>query len=242
MRSLLLAWTLTFAALGATADAGAADPVRETRAATGFSKIEIDGQADVILRQGTTEGVTIEATAQALRKIETEVRGRTLEITLIDQRHWWDWILGDGPTHSPRITIDFINLEKVDAAGSIRITASAWKSEDLRLELAGASTLRIGDLQASRLRLDGAGAVNAELSGKVAAQFIDLSGVSSYQAGRLETESAALQVSGAGKALVNASKSLKVEISGAGVVQYIGNPKIQQEISGVGKITRHDGS
>jgi Putative auto-transporter adhesin, head GIN domain len=242
MRTLLLTWTLAFALLGNTADLSAAEPVRETRIAAGFSKIEIDGQADVILRQGTTEGITIEATAQALRQIETEVHGRTLEISLIDQRHWWDWIFGDGPTHSPRITINFINLEKVDAAGSVKITASSLKSDDLRLELAGASTLRISDLQASRLRVDGAGAVNAKLDGKVAAQFIDLSGVSSYQAAGLESESAALQVSGAGKAVVNASKSLKVEISGAGVVQYIGNPKIQQEISGVGKITRHDGS
>ena len=123
MRHLLLAWILAFASLGSAADAGAADAVRETRVATGFSKIEIDGQADVILRQGTTEGVTIEAAAQALRQIETEVHGRTLEITLIDQRHWWDWIFGDGPTHSPRITINFINLEKVEAAGSIRISA-----------------------------------------------------------------------------------------------------------------------
>ncbi len=241
MRPLLLVWIMAFASLGA-ADARAADPVRESRVATAFSKIQIDGQADVILRQGTTEGVTIEATAQALRQIETEVHGRTLEITLVDQRHWWDWIFGDGPTRSPRITIDFINLERVEAAGSIRITANALKSDDLRLELAGASTLRIGELQASRLRVDGAGAVNAKLDGKVAAQFIELSGVSSYQAGGLESDSAALQVSGAGKALVNASKSLKVEISGAGVVQYIGNPKIQQEISGVGKITRQDGS
>ena len=33
--------------------------------------------------------------------------------------------------------------------------ADAFKAGDLRLELAGASTLRIGDLQANRLRLDG---------------------------------------------------------------------------------------
>ncbi len=242
MKTPLIIGAIALAALGAGNVALAAEPVRDTRVATGFSRIEIDGQAEVILLQGTSEGVTIEATAQALRQIDTDVRNRTLSITLSDQRSWWDWILGGNATRSPRITINFINLERIEASGSVNFTASTLKAEDLRLEFAGACTLHIGDLQASRLRLDGAGAVKAELAGKVPAQFIDLSGVSSYQAGGLFSESAKLQVSGAGKALVNASKSLKVEISGAGVVRYIGDPRIEQEISGVGKITRWDGS
>src|SRR6478752_5880890 len=59
-----------------TASGGyAADVVRETRAVTGFSRIEVDGQADVTLRQGKTEGLTLEATAQGLKQIRTEVRG-----------------------------------------------------------------------------------------------------------------------------------------------------------------------
>jgi hypothetical protein len=241
MRTLLLVSTLILAALGAGGAALAADPVRETRIATGFSRIEIDGQADVILRQGTSEGVILEASAQALRQIDLGVQDRTLSITLIDQRHWWDWILGGGATRSPRITINFINLERIEAAGSVRFTANTLKTDDLRMDFSGACTLSISDLQAARLRLDGAGAIKAELTGNVAAQFIDLSGASSYQAGGLVSESAVLQVSGAGKALINASKTLKVEISGAGVVQYLGNPKLEQEISGVGKITRRDG-
>ena len=242
MKTLLTACFLALATLATSSAAVAADLVRETRAATGFSKIEIDGQADVILRQGTTEGVTVEATAQALQQIETEVHDRTLNITLANQRRWWDWFLGGARTRSPRITINFINVDRIEAAGSVRFAAEALKADDLRLEFSGACTLRVGDLQASRLRLDGAGAVKAELVGNVPAQFIDLSGASSYQAGGLVSESAVLQVSGAGKALVNASKKLKVEISGAGLVQYIGNPRIEQEISGVGKITRWEGS
>jgi len=242
MKTLLIAGILAVSTLGAGNAALAADVVRETRTATGFTRIEVDGQADVVLRQGTSEGVSIEATAQALKQIETDVHGRTLTITLIDQRHWWDWILGGAKTRSPRITINFINLDRIEAAGSVRFAADALKADDLRVEFSGACALNVGDLQASRLRLDGAGAVKAELVGNVPAQFIDLSGASSYQAGGLVSETAVLQVSGAGKALINASKTLKVEISGAGMVQYVGNPRIEQEISGVGKIKRWEGS
>jgi hypothetical protein len=216
----------------------AAEAVRETRAVSGFSRIEIDGQAEVVLRQGTSEGLTLEASAQALRNIETVVSGRTLVIDITDQRHWWDWVLGGASTRTPRITVDFVQLERIEAAGSVKFVATSLKSDDLRIDFAGASALRIGDLQASRLRIDGAGAVKIEIAGKVGAQYVDLSGASWYSAGGLVSDNASLQVSGAGKALVNAAKSLKVEISGAGVVNYIGSPKLEQEISGVGKISR----
>jgi hypothetical protein len=213
---------------------------RETRVATGFSRIDIEGQADVTLRQGSSEGVTIEASAQALRQIETEVHDRTLSISLTGQRHWWDWILGGGATRSPRITIDFVRLDRIDAAGAVKFAADSLKSEDLRLDLAGACSLRIADLQATRLRLDGAGAIKADLAGKVAAQYVDLSGAGSYQASGLASDDVVLRVSGAGKAFVNAASTLKVEVSGAGAVQYLGNPKVVKELSGVATVTRRE--
>jgi len=233
--ALLCAATLLGAA---TPRAEAADAVRETRDAKGFTRIEIDGQAEVTLRQGTVEGLTIQASEQALRHIETSVSNRTLVIEITEQRRWWDWMIGGGSTRTPRIVIDVIQLDRIEAAGSVRFTAASLKSDDLRIDFAGACTLTIGDLQASRLRLDGAGAVKAELAGKVTSQFVDLSGASSYVAPGLVSDSASLQVSGAGKAFVNAVKTLKVEIAGAGVVTYLGDPKIEQEISGVGKISR----
>ena len=238
MKRLLIA--ITAAALAQIATGSlAADVLRETRAASGFSRLEVDGQADVMLRQGTTEGVAIEATAQALKQIRTEVRGRTLRITLVDQEHWWQWIIGGGVTRTARITIDFVQLERIEAAGSVKILADSFKANELRLDFAGACKLRIGDLQATRLRLDGAGAIKAEIAGKVAEQDIDLSGAGSYQAADLVSENIALQVSGAGKAIVHATNSLKAEISGAGLVEYIGNPRVEQDISGIGKIKRH---
>ena len=240
MKLASLALLAVLAAAGTPSLANAADPIRETRAATGFSRLEIDGQADVILRQGTREGLTIEAAPQALKQIDSEVDGRTLTISLRDQRHWWDWIIGGSPTRSPRITVDFIQLDHIETAGAVNLRGEGIKASDLRLDLSGASTLRIGDLQAARLRLDGSGAIKAEIAGKVGAQFVDLSGASSYQAGSLISDSAALEISGAGKALVNAATTLKVEISGAGAVQYVGNPRLEQQVSGVGKISRRD--
>lgn len=238
VKTLLIAIAALSASLAAIGSQ-AADVLRETRPLASFSRIQVDGQADITLQQGTTEGVTLEATAQGLRQIRTEVRGRTLRIGMEDQGHWWEWITGGASTRTPRITINLIQLERIEAAGAVNVVADSLKANELRLDFAGACKVKIGDLQASKLRLDGAGAVKAEIAGKVTEQSIDLSGAGSYLAAELISDNIDLQVSGAGKAIVNARILLKADISGAGLVEYAGNPRVEQDISGIGKIRRH---
>ena len=237
LRPLLIAVAVLSASLAA-GTSQAADVLRETRAVTGFSRIQIDGQADITLVQGATEGITLEATAQGLKQIHAEVRGRTLQIGMVDQSHWWQWITGGASTRTPKITINLIQLERIEAAGAVNIVADNLKANELRLDFAGACKLKIADLQANKLRLDGAGAIKAEITGKVADQDIDLSGAGSYQAADLISDNVGVRVSGAGKAIVNAKTLLKADISGAGLVEYSGNPRLEQEISGIGKIRR----
>jgi hypothetical protein len=237
LKTLLIAVTTLWASVAA-GGSHAADVLRETRAVSGFSRIQIDGQADITLQQGTTEGITLEATAQGLKQIRTDVRGRTLRISLVDQSHWWQWITGGATTRTPRITINLIQLERIEAAGAVNVVADSLKANELRLDFAGACKLRIGDLQANKLRLDGAGAIKAEIAGKVAEQSIDLSGAGSYLAADLVSDNIDLQVSGAGKAIVTAKTLLRADISGAGLVEYTGSPRIEQDISGIGKIRR----
>ena len=53
----------------------------------------------------------------------------------------------------------------------------------------------------------------------------------------LQTQTTELSISGAGRADVDVSESLKVAISGAGKVVYSGNPKrVEKDISGAGSI------
>jgi hypothetical protein len=233
------------AALGAVATAGTTQAAcavtgsqSETRALPSFSRIEVAGVAEIVLRQGKTEGATVEASAELLPRIRTRVRDRTLYIDVSQERRWSDWthLFESQPT--PRITVDFIRLESVEAGGAIKLLADGLRADGLRLDFAGASTIRIRNLQAAALRLQGSGATKVELSGKVSAQVVDLSGASSYAALDMESDRAEVHVSGAGKAYVNAKTVLSVEISGAGVVEYLGNPKIDKDISGVGKV-RH---
>src|SRR5258708_4367215 len=216
------------------------EAVHETRAATGFRWVEINGQVNVVLVQGTTEGVTVDAPASA--RVRTEVRDQTLVVDAQDQRHVWQWFWGRGAGRTPRVTINVRDLDRVEAAGAVKLVADNLRSATLSLDLAGACSLKIRELQATTLKLDGSGATKVEIAGKVMRQEIDLSGAGSYQAAKLDSDEAVVGVSGAGKAVVNARNTLTVDISGAGKVEYVGDPKIKQSISGVGKVSRREAS
>ena len=216
--------------------------VSETRAVTGFHRLDIRGYAQVTLVQGATEGVTLDGSSTLLRRIRTEVSDGTLVIDAASERHGWVWLTGTGSTRPARITINLRELDRIEAAGAVSIAAASLKADELYLDVAGATKLHIGDLQAARLRLDGAGATKADIAGKVTQQDIDLSGAGSYEASRLVSDDAKIDVSGAGKALVNVRRTLKVDLSGAGKVEYIGDPELRQSISGIGKVTKRAAS
>jgi hypothetical protein len=216
--------------------------VRESLPVTDFNRIEINGLAEVTLRQGSRQEVTVEGAALQAANIATEVHNGTLEITVIEHGHLTDWLRSGGHGATPHITVDLIKIDRIESAGAVKITASSLRTETLDLDFAGACSLRIDDLQATHLKLDGSGAIKADIAGTVDTQDIDLSGAGTYQASRLVSNRAKVEVSGAGKAFVNAKTFLKVDLSGAAIVEYLGDPKIEQDISGISKIVRRDAS
>jgi len=240
--ALVLAALATIAAVSFARNTSAGEMVREDRAATGFHRLEIDGQVEVALVQGAAESVTVEAPSSMLRRVRTEVRDGTLFIDAAQQHRTWQWFSGRRGRRTPRITINLREVDRIEVAGAVTVAADSLKAGELRLDLAGACSLKIRDLQATTLRLDGSGAIKADVAGKVQRQRVDLSGAGSFQASKLASDEAVIEVSGAGKAVVNAANSLEVDISGAGAVEYLGDPKVKQSISGIGKVRRREPS
>jgi hypothetical protein len=220
--------------------AASGELVHETRDLAGFHRIEIGGQVNVTLIQGAGEGVTIDAPAST--RVRTEVRDQTLVVETRGEPHLWRWFAGSRGGRTPRVTINVRDLDRVEAAGAVKLSAEKLTATTLYLDLAGACTLRIRDLRATELKLEGSGATKVDIAGDIVRQEVDLSGAGSYQAAKLASEEATVGVSGAGKAVVNARNALTVDISGAGKVEYVGDPKVKQTISGIGKVTRREAS
>jgi hypothetical protein len=230
----------TIATVSLSRSSPGSEPVHETRSVGGFHRVHISGQATVELVQGNEEGVTVDAPGSA--HVRTDVHDETLLIEVAGERRAFQWLWGRRAGRTVRVKVNLRDIDQIEAAGAVTILADHLKGNELALDLAGACTLRVGDLQATQLRISGSGATKITLGGKVVHQQIDLSGAGSYEAGKLASDDAAVDVSGAGKAVVNARTALAVDISGAGKVEYLGDPKIKQSISGIGKVARHKSS
>jgi len=211
----------------------------EQRGVPAFSRIRVDGTADVLLVQGTEHSVTVEASARSLRDIRTEVSDGTLMIQSSERHRWWSRLLGRA-SRSPRIVVTFRNLEAIVAAGTVTIRSDELKLDRLAISASGAATLKLAGLEAKAFVFDGSGAIKADVGGRVAEQSISISGAGDYRAPGLASQQARIAVSGAGRVVVNAAKTLDVEISGAGTVDYLGNPEVTKKVSGAGRVKRRE--
>jgi hypothetical protein len=206
----------------------------EARPVSGVTHVHLDGGGSLIVTQGGAEALTIEAAADLLPWLATDVRDGRLTI---ERRDWWGWLNAFRPARpiTYRLTVKQLNAVGLSGAGAMR--ASAIRTDRLTLDLSGAGSATIDDLTADELGVTIAGAGRFTGSGAVARQQVSISGAGHYDGAGLQAEAATVTMSGAGLATVRASEALNVEISGASNVTYLGAPKaIALRVSGSGSV------
>jgi hypothetical protein len=205
-----------------------------------FRRLELNGGADVTLRQGATEHLSVQTPARGL-SVVANVEGDTLTVDAHDTRRWWQSLFGGARTNrTAKITITVRNLDAVTIAGAVNVTAAALETPGLRIEASGGSTLRIDGLKTRLLHVEADGALKARLAGTATEQRISISGAGDYNAGDLASQTASVDVSGVGTVVLRVEKTLSASISGAGSVEYYGNPQVSKSISGVGKVRQRE--
>jgi hypothetical protein len=211
----------------------------ESREVSNFDRVALRDYGELVIMQGERESLTIEADADILPQIKTEVKNGTLDIRIGGS--WMDKL---GHALSTSFTRQWIKynltvkkLTGLEIAGAIRVNASDLETDRLALKLSGAGQVNIQALSAEVLEVDspGAGAIN--IGGKVEEQRIVISGAGSYKAPKLESKRASVDLRGAGHATVWAVENLDVAIRGLGNVEYYGTPTVKKNISGLGTVT-----
>ncbi len=188
---------------------GSGNMIKETRAVSGYTKVDLAGFGDLTIDVNGSEGLTIEGDDNIVPLIETEVRGDTLHIGFKDR------------TLVQRVT-------------RLHYALSAKQLEGLTVS--GAGNVVVSNIDAPRMAVVTSGAGRISMNGKATDQTITLSGAGDFDGANLQGDKASVSMSGVGRALVNAGKMLDVNISGAGAVEYLGNPQVTQMISGVGSV------
>src|ERR1700755_2812511 len=91
--AVLVALLLTWLTLGRGAGAGAPETAVTEQDVAPFRRLEVTGAAEVILRSGATEHVSVETSARGSRVV-ADVEGSTLTIVARDNRRWWSPLFG----------------------------------------------------------------------------------------------------------------------------------------------------
>jgi hypothetical protein len=209
---------------------GDGNVLKETRTVASFDGIEVSGAFDIILKQGAAEEVIVEADANLLPIIRTEVVSGTLMIETKKPVHHVTVM---------RVYVTVKDLKRIDVSGAVDInTEGQITVPELSFDASGASDSKL-DIVVQKLRLNCSGASKMKFSGSAVDVNMDLSGASDIFAYEMPAENYDIEISGAGNAQINVSKKIRAEISGAGSVKYKGSPtEVDQSVSGAGSIKK----
>lgn len=202
----------------------------ETREIGNFTGLDVSGGFEVVLKQGSSQSLVIEADDNLMREIITEVRGGELNIYTRD--NVW-------PNTKLVAYITFVRLDDIDISGAVKVFSNENLSFD-RLTLDGSGASEI-DFTADVRNLEAgfSGASKLHLIGNVNNANIECSGASKLYLADFNANEVRLELSGASYAEVSVIDKLVVEASGASDVKYKGEPKtVTVDTSGASKVRK----
>lgn len=232
--SALLAWWTLARNIG-----GEAAYRLEHRNLAPFHEIEIGGVAAVTLLQSGDEAIDVKAPGHGAR-VDAQVTDGRLVIRAQDRRRWWSGLFGHRHAAPPQITVRFRTIDVVALTGGVTMQAPKLTASSLRIVASGGSRLSIDGLEATSLHVDGSGALEARLAGRVEKEDVRISGAGAYRALHLRAADATVSVSGVASVLLRAERTLHASISGAGVIEYVGDPVVTEHVSGIGRVRRRE--
>jgi hypothetical protein len=196
---------------------------------TGF---ELHLNADVTVRKGSTQAITVTGPQNFIDLLDIDVDGEVWQIK------------DDGCTCGRKklkidITLTDFSYASIAGSGDVKSDSAMTGLSDVELNIAGSGDMAL-DLEASTLatRITGSGDMNIDGSVPVASH--DISGSGQILASDLLTEDTDCEISGSGEIRVNASTTLAARISGSGDIYYKGTPAITTRITGSGSVIHQE--
>ena len=193
----------------ATGVEGSGVAATETRDLPPFGSVELAGSNIVTISVGEEQSVVVRADSNLVDRVTTTVQDGSLVIGNIP---------GSYTTKSPMsVTISVPSLEALTLTGSGVVTVTEIEASSLTVRLPGSGVLRAGGT-ATELDVSVGGSGDAQLEHLIAG---DVRAV----------------LSGSGRIVLTATKSLHASVSGSGAIMYGGNPQeVTTSITGSGAI------
>jgi hypothetical protein len=214
---------------------GDGSTVTETRAIGEFTGIQAGGAFTIIITQGDSYGLTVEADKDLIQYIETKVVGSTLKINMKNTFNHWPH---DGGKMIINVTCK--TLKNLDFSGAVDVkTTNQLNVPELGIDVSGAVEADL-NMAVQKVDMVLSGACELTLKGTATTMSLDASGASEVDAFGLVCTDVTVFGSGAIEAKVNATGSLKANASGACDIRYKGTPRVDVSTSGASSIKRAD--
>jgi hypothetical protein len=203
-----------------------------------FRVIDLEGYIDLFFTQSGERTLTIK-TEKPEQMEEVKISFGNNSLTIKNQIGTKGKIVRNSVKIQAFVTAP--NIEAIDHSGAGRIEfLNATDLLKLSLDIAGAVSVVINDINVGQLDIDYAGAGNAVLSGNVDFLKIDLAGASRIEADKLISTKTIIDMSGAGFVSTHTTDELDADVSGIGRVEYYGNPRVKIDTSGLATVQHKD--
>ena len=210
----------------------------EDRHITSFNAINVSGSFDVYITQGNTESVRVEAPANVMSHIITEVIGGELKVYNKEDRSWSGWFGGNHGKMVVYIAAKGLNSVGLGGSGDMYFK-NGIKAGALKVRVSGSGNIT-GMVDCRDLEAGVSGSGDMKLNGRALNSTVRVSGSGGYTGRELVTNVTTVRVSGSGSAEVNVNEKLDASASGSGDVNYTGAVKnVNSSKSGSGSISRN---
>ncbi|MET3131506.1 hypothetical protein AAKU55_001768 [Oxalobacteraceae bacterium GrIS 1.11] len=194
-----------------------------------FDAVALNFPANVELRLGDNESVSIETDANILPMLETVVENGTLKIRSSKRNLH--------PTKL-KIVVQAKKVTSLSVGGSGSLQADALHGGTLRFDVGGSGTIDVGQLDGKDVVVAIGGSGNFKAGGVAEHFSVSIGGSGNVDASRLGAAEVQVSIGGSGKAMVWARQSLQASIAGSGDVHYYGDPQVSRSVQGSGQVKR----
>ncbi len=241
MKNLLSIIALVaFAAVGASCQhtgrwseriEGTGPVVKETRDASGFTKLTSAVSANVTVRQGSSFKVEIEGQKNVLDLLKTEVKDGALKI-------YFDRDVNVNYHKELNVYVTAPMYEEIKLSGSGNLKSeNTLSGQTLKFTLSGSGNVNLPDVQYSAFSCKLSGSGDVEMGGKTNSAEYSISGSGNLDAKKVDAQTVVASISGSGDLNCRAAASLEAKVSGSGNIHYLGKPSVVSKVSGSGEIS-----
>lgn len=208
----------------------------QDRKLSGFHAIASSGSFDVVLKQGNSESVKVEADAEVINEIVTEVRNGVLMIHSKNNHSWGSNNFWNNRKTTIYVIAKDLNSIGLSGSGDLKIE-DQFSTNSLELRLSGSGDFQ-GKINAKTLEAAISGSGDFNIAGRADESTVRISGSGDFDARNLITKSTSISISGSGDAEIYANERIEASVSGSGDVHYGGHPKnVSKVVRGSGDVS-----